>query len=99
MSHDATTYMDYLPLHKKNQKNKMAQYLCNSNDESVTKNDISKIGYTWPQVNPEEDEKMAKEKDKSIDLMEDSEEAAIRSCHKEPTRRNIVIVIACIKTL
>ena len=40
-----------------------------------------------------------KEKDKSIDLIEDSEEAAIRSCHQEPTRRNIVIAIACIKTL
>ena len=40
-----------------------------------------------------------KEKDKSIDLMEDSEEAAIRSYHKELTRRNIVIVIAYIKTL
>ena len=42
---------------------------------------------------------MTKETGGSIDLMEDSEEAAIRSCHKEPTRRNIVIVIACIKTL
>ena len=31
--------------------------------------------------------------------MEDSEEAAIRSCHQEPTRRNIIIAIACIKTL
>ena len=40
-----------------------------------------------------------KEKNKSIDLMEDSEEAAIRSCHQEPIRRNIVIAIACIKTL
>ena len=31
--------------------------------------------------------------------MEDSEEAAIRSCHQEPARRNIFIAIACIKTL
>ena len=30
--------------------------------------------------------------------MEVSEEAAIRSC-QEPTRKNIVIAIACIKTL
>ena len=29
-----------------------------------------------------------KRKDKSMDLTEDSEEAAIRSCHQEPTRRN-----------
>ena len=29
---------------------------------------------------------MTKETDKSIDLMEDSEEAAIRSCHKEGHR-------------
>ena len=42
---------------------------------------------------------MTKETDELIGLTEDSEEAAIRSCHKEPTRRNIVIVIACIKTL
>ena len=31
--------------------------------------------------------------------MENSKEAAIRSCHQEPTRRNIVIVIACTNTL
>ena len=64
---------------------------------------LTKIGYAWPHVNAGADGKMVKEKKKekykSIDLMEDSEEAAIRSCHQEPTRRNIVIVIACIKTL
>ena len=33
VSHDATTYMGYLPLHKKNQQNKIVQYLCTSSDE------------------------------------------------------------------
>ena len=33
VSHDAKTYMDYLPLHKKNQQNKIAQCLCTSSDE------------------------------------------------------------------
>ena len=42
MSHDATAYMDYLPLHKKNQRNKMLQYLCTSSDKSATKNNINK---------------------------------------------------------
>ena len=62
---------------------------------------LTKIWYVWPHVNSGTDGKMVKEKekDKSIDLMEDSEEAAIGSCHQEPTRRNIVIIIACIKTL
>ena len=34
-SHDATTYMDCL--HRKNEKNKVLQYLCTSNDESAPK--------------------------------------------------------------
>ena len=39
-----------------------------------------------------------KEKNKSIDLTEDSEEAATRSCHEEPTRRNIVSEEAAIRS-
>ena len=35
--------------------------------------------------------------EKSIDLMEESEEVAVRSCHQNPTK--IAIVIACIKIL
>ena len=36
-SHDATTYMDGLPLHRRNERNKVLQYLCTSNDESAAK--------------------------------------------------------------
>ena len=63
---------------------------------------LTGIGYACSHVSPGADGKMMKEKkekEKSIGLMEDSEKAATRSCHQEPTRRNIVIVIACIKTL
>ena len=44
------------------------------------------LGYAWPHANPGADERMINDnrkklKEKSIDLMEESEDAAIRSCH------------------
>ena len=59
------------------------------------------LGYAWPHANPGADGKTVKDKGKRQvnRFNRNSEEAAIRTCHKEPTRRNIVIVIACIKTL
>ena len=80
MSLDATTYMDYLPLHKKNEQHKIVQYLCPSNDESATKNDINKNMVYMASCKPcsrWENSERKQEKDKSIDLTEDSEEVAI----------------------
>ena len=55
VSHDTTTYMDHLPLHRKNQ-----HYVYNSSDEYENKDDAGKTGYAWPHANPGRSKKVMK---------------------------------------
>ena len=81
-SHDATTYMDGLPC-----TGGLKGVRCHSICVPAMMNQQLRLvpGYAWPHTNPRADERMANDnkevKEKSIDLMEESEEATIRSCH------------------
>ena len=46
-SHDATTYMECLPLYRKKERNKVLQYLCTSNDESAASHLIYIYLHLW----------------------------------------------------
>ena len=66
VSHDATTYMDHLPLYRKNQHwshhsltgydrddvSVPSQYLYSSSNEYKNKDDEGNTGYTWPHESP-----------------------------------------------
>ena len=81
-SHDATTYMDHIPC-----TGGMKGIRCCSICAPAMMNQQPRLvlEYTWPHATLEqirEQQMTIKEvKEKSIDFMEESEEAATRSCH------------------